>query len=426
MALSHGPITQPNALYSTGLITDLDASNISSYNPTQNLMLYSNDVSKSSWDKTSYPVTVLNNATTDPFGGSAAAKITAGSGTALYFQNIDIGITKTTGKYASVYAKADTSTVFTLNCYFQNNTEVNVTFTLTGNGSLSADVAGNHFIEKIGTSGWYRCTIEVPAMIISTTLFNYRVWPAGRGLSSVGCFFYGHQLRESGNRSADTYIDTTVSASQYPTTWTDLSGSANNLTIAGLPTHTKSSGLGYFTLGPGQTTQYMIKNPFSMPANTVSFEFWATQLSSSQIYAALFGYSTTGGNDILLFFDYALSMISPVVRIDHASGGTNNSLAPQKDNSWKHYVVTSNRVTGLVTLHINGRSVISQNLATGVSFISNGALVIGQEQDSVGGTFDPNQCFAGNLSIIRIYNVILSENQIKQNFAVLGKRFGLL
>ncbi|XP_077998614.1 fibrinogen-like protein A [Glandiceps talaboti] len=46
-----------------------------------------------------------------------------------------------------------------------------------------------------------------------------------------------------------------------------------------------------------------------------------------------------------------------------------------------------------------------------------GVLILGQDQDTVGGTFDPNQAFIGELSQFNIWDRILSINQIISNMA---------
>ena len=51
-------------------------------------------------------------------------------------------------------------------------------------------------------------------------------------------------------------------------------------------------------------------------------------------------------------------------------------------------------------------------LKKGYVIRSTGTLVIGQDQDSVGGTFDVNQCYIGELSDLNVWNRVLSSQEI--------------
>jgi len=48
--------------------------------------------------------------------------------------------------------------------------------------------------------------------------------------------------------------------------------------------------------------------------------------------------------------------------------------------------------------------------------IDSGGLILGQEQDSVGGGFDTNQAYNGLMDDVRIYDAAPSESQFKQNY----------
>ena len=41
-----------------------------------------------------------------------------------------------------------------------------------------------------------------------------------------------------------------------------------------------------------------------------------------------------------------------------------------------------------------------------------GALVLGQEQDSLGGSFDTNQCFIGELAGVNIWDHVIKQQEI--------------
>ena len=41
-----------------------------------------------------------------------------------------------------------------------------------------------------------------------------------------------------------------------------------------------------------------------------------------------------------------------------------------------------------------------------------GVLILGQEQDSPGGSFDANQCFIGELTGVNLWNQVINEQEI--------------
>ena len=52
------------------------------------------------------------------------------------------------------------------------------------------------------------------------------------------------------------------------------------------------------------------------------------------------------------------------------------------------------------------------NFKTGHTIVSGGHLYIGQEQDSVGGSLDATQAFTGSMTLLRIWSVVRTGEQI--------------
>jgi hypothetical protein len=96
--------------------------------------------------------------------------------------------------------------------------------------------------------------------------------------------------------------------------------------------------------------------------------------------------------------------------INYGSTGATSSI-----NQWVHVVATHGPTGG--RLYRNGQQVGSSNLAYS-SINSSGNLNIGQ---LTGGS----ERFNGNIAIIRLYNRVLTPNEITQNLYADGKRFGI-
>jgi len=192
----------------------------------------------------------------------------------------------------------------------------------------------------------------------------------------------------------------------------DVSGNNNSMTIGGSPTYSATQG---WTFTNGSTANYMIKNPITMPTTTCSYEIWCkTTVGGTGIISYA---SSAADNDFLLFDPSNLSLYTAAAAISSGISIT--------DGNWKQVVRTSNRTTGAEVLYVNGVSQFSTTLAAGTLITSGGALVFAQEQDSIGGSFDPNQAFGGNIALFRMYNIVLSADQVMQNFNASRGRFGI-
>ena len=82
---------------------------------------------------------------------------------------------------------------------------------------------------------------------------------------------------------------------------------------------------------------------------------------------------------------------------------------------WRQVVMTLESSSTPFKVYVDGA--LKSNLAytkTGPLTVDPGGAWLGQEQDSVGGGFDPAQALNGQLDDIRIYNRALSEAEVKE------------
>ena len=90
------------------------------------------------------------------------------------------------------------------------------------------------------------------------------------------------------------------------------------------------------------------------------------------------------------------------------SFGTNTAI---EDGAWHHFAVTLGG--GSARNYIDG-VLVGAAVPTGAVVISvdPGGFIIGQDQDTVGGNFDPQQSLAGQIDNLRIYNRALTAGEV--------------
>jgi hypothetical protein len=221
------------------------------------------------------------------------------------------------------------------------------------------------------------------------------------------------------------YSNTLVRSLIIPITYTlsDLDGDAINIRAYYSPdgggkwyTATAASGtltsnlttnhLGYGLLFGGGN-DYAIENPFTgFPNTAATVSFWMKSDDTAN-NGTPFSYAVTGSDNHLTLYNYR----NFVIYI--AGQTTGNTGVSANDGQWHHIAVTWRNSDGQVKLYKDGMPVYTGTIATGLMLTSGGALVLGQEQDAVGGSFSPAQAFKGSLDEVRLWNVVRTQAQIQ-------------
>lgn len=156
---------------------------------------------------------------------------------------------------------------------------------------------------------------------------------------------------------------------------------------------------------PGDSTlDYMIQNPVSVfPTTAFTIEMWVKTTGSAD---GIFSYAAGSEDNALLLFNQ--SALSVIVGTGHAfTIGFDNDTFRKVDVTW-------NSITGLIRYYIDGDLVdTSPPTSVGTSLENGGSLVLGQEQDSVGGGFQSSQAFLGTLSEVALSNIERSADYLK-------------
>jgi len=72
-------------------------------------------------------------------------------------------------------------------------------------------------------------------------------------------------------------------------------------------------------------------------------------------------------------------------------------------NEWYHLCLTWDAGSSIMSFYVNGVLVKSKSISS-TSIGSGGILILGQEQDSYGGSFDINQAFGGDLFQLNVFS----------------------
>lgn len=159
----------------------------------------------------------------------------------------------------------------------------------------------------------------------------------------------------------------------------------------------------------GTTDDYVILNPFtSFPTTAATVAFWMKSVDTTNS-GTPFSYASTGSTNDLLIFNYR--------NLDLAIAGqglTGTTGLAVNDGLWHHLALTWRSSDGQTLLYKDGLPVYTATLAAGLSLTSGGALVLGQDQDSIGGTFQASQAFRGQLDETRVYARVLTPTEIVQ------------
>ena len=216
----------------------------------------------------------------------------------------------------------------------------------------------------------------------------------------------------------------TKSHSGSGTTWNDISGRGNTLTATSSPTFSSSNG-GAIEFD-GTDDKYTIDNTFIGSDQIATTEANGNYTLEAWINVHTSQGTTTNADSIIgstsiygVGMQVGISNGNP--RMNYGARYTSNFYGSEFSyNTWTH--VCLSRIGGTsVRSYLNGNfdtSTGSQHLE-----IPNGQTIgnmtIGNSSSRITGFYD------GLIAVIRIYNIGLSDAQVKQNFDATKSRFGI-
>jgi len=153
---------------------------------------------------------------------------------------------------------------------------------------------------------------------------------------------------------------------------------------------------------------YVIKNPVNnFPTTEITAEFWMKSSDTTKNGTPV-SYAVSSNDNEFSIYNY--KNFSP-----HIKGVAITTGVSANDGAWHHIAVTWRSFDGQIKLYKDGAVAFSNNIQAGQVMAQGGALVLGQEQDSVGDSFDVTQAFLGLIDEVRIYNRVLTASEIQDH-----------
>eukprot|EP01137_Pigoraptor_chileana_P019241 Opistho-2@79985 len=173
------------------------------------------------------------------------------------------------------------------------------------------------------------------------------------------------------------------------------------------------------------------KTVSNFPSDEITIEFWTKYVNDFK-YKSRSGYciisyasdsvvsgaNTYKDDNVITWSTFGDKMAIYVLPSANKGKTFNPPSAPALDyNSWHHWAVSYNRTNGFIGIYFDGAVLLETTSADlkGVAMPATGAFVVGQDQDSLYGGFDPTQAFVGYIDELRIWSTTRSAAQIQAN-----------
>lgn len=154
------------------------------------------------------------------------------------------------------------------------------------------------------------------------------------------------------------------------------------------------------------TSEYVIITRGMPSLKAVTVCLWM-KTADTRNEGTLLSYAASGSNNELVVLNYR--KFSLWIGTSH-SGPTSVSA---NDGKWHHICVTWENTSGSWKLFKDGKVAASRkSLKKGHVIRGGGTLVLGQEQDSVGGSFDASQSFIGEMTGVNIWDHTVKDQEI--------------
>ena len=450
----------PNSI-NNGLLLNLDFANPKSYQPRENLFVYSeNQVLAGVTNQANNTFFINTNTTLTPIGTTASTLIINASTSSQYnyiaetyntsqtgfytfsfyakpynaslismiFGTNSFGVTTSSSVYNIVYINPST-TAMTSRSFTNSSTNVNTVADFTW-GSVPADNGWTRY--------WMTANLTTTTGVLSSMLGGFYIGdPGSTGLAfNTGVYTWGWQLESS--NTANTYISTTASVVLKNTTARDMVG-GNTFAITGTQyISNNSAGYVQFNRFPATTSTQKAGGNMIVVAPTGrlsvsnflyydhTWEIWARLDDINPVSIA--GDGTEGSSCLALYNGFHQGFFYNASQMTYLIWSSGTSVTPVtwtvglsgaqiNQGSWYQIAVT--RSGNVFTPYING-----QQLGTGSTtavatnnVVSSNNINLGSAYPAPFGTNSFLFYSKNSISLMRMYNRALTAGEIQQNFA---------
>lgn len=208
-------------------------------------------------------------------------------------------------------------------------------------------------------------------------------------------------------------------------TWNDLTSNANTLTLYNGAFYTGSGGGSIRFDGTNDGVSGSNAAAYTI-TNNISIELWGFFQTSGNFYVLGKGPSNGVTNEFPGNYELQLQVTNALQFLHQTSTTAGNSnfqfftttTNVYSNNTWTHIVVTSNGTT--TTIYTNGTTRTTTRFGTVGNIVSTNTqpLRIGRRADAA-------SIPASNIALVRIYDRILSADEVLTNYNLNKSRFGL-
>ncbi|MHC4908811.1 MAG: LamG-like jellyroll fold domain-containing protein [Planctomycetota bacterium] len=159
-----------------------------------------------------------------------------------------------------------------------------------------------------------------------------------------------------------------------------------------------------FALDFDQTSDRVTMNGFSgFPGTELTISYW--QRTTKAVFNTISYAAGSSDNQLVCYFTNGTLEIW----IDQAPLAVQVDL---DDGAWHHVAVTWRSDTGATAIYVDGEAVVTTTFQAGSTLQDGGVMMLGDEQDCLGGCIDPAQAFIGTLDEVRLWNVVRTPEAI--------------
>ncbi|XP_069771481.1 mucosal pentraxin-like [Narcine bancroftii] len=150
---------------------------------------------------------------------------------------------------------------------------------------------------------------------------------------------------------------------------------------------------------------YVVVQP-KQPMRLRAFTLCAKILTDSQQTMSIFSYATSAHHNQIL-----LEVANGWLRL-HLAGTRVDFRAPMSSVGWTPICVTWDGQTGLSEAWVHGKRTVAKNSNERREVVAEGVVILGQDQDSVGGGFNRKQRYVGELTDLNLWDSVLCKSEM--------------